>query len=171
MEAYFGRTLETFGTKLEKDAILAKQFQENPVEALRSEGIPVAQYYALDYNAVAQAAAAASPQAAAQPATTATAHPPSEFVCGFWGVYFSITTAEAKALTVLKIHELIQKAYAQLSPEEKEWVGPKLSGLELGMVAGIEIWKLMGQTCGGLRVQSFSSWPRYNVVWTPPVCA
>ena len=168
MEAYLGRSLETFGSKLETDAVLAKQFQENPIEALRSEGIPVAQYYTIDYNSIAQHAA--SPQASAQ-TDSAAAHPSSELVCGFWGAYFYITSAEARALTVSRITHLIRVAYDRLNPEEREWVGPKLSGLEVGMVVGIEVWKLMGQTCGGQRVQSYSAWPRQNFIWTPPVCA
>jgi hypothetical protein len=162
MEMYLGRTLETFGSKLEQDATLAKLFQENPVEALRSEGIPVVQYYAL------------APAPVEQPArdeAAVAANYPSQFTFSFWGAYFSITSAEAKALTVGKIYHLIQEAYNRLSLEQRDWVAPKLSGLELGMVAGIEVWKLMGQTCGGKRVESFSIWPKQNPVWTPPVCA
>jgi hypothetical protein len=168
MEIYLGQSLETLGSKLETDAVLAKQFQDNPLEALRGAGIPIVQCFALDPNALAQNAA--SPGLSAQSDTVA-AHPPSEFVSGFWGAYFYVTSDEAKSLTVSRIVHLIRDAYSRLSPEQKEWIGPKLSGLELGMVLGIEVWKLMGQTCGGQRVQSFSVWPRGNAIWTPPVCA
>jgi hypothetical protein len=171
MEIYLGRSLETFGSKLETDAILAKQFQENPLEALRSEGIPVAQYYALDHNAVAQAASGTELATHADDDAVAAVHPPSEFVSGFLGAYFYVTSEEARALTVSRALQLIREAYDRLSPEQKEWIGPKLHGLEIGMVAGILVWVTVGQTCGAQRVMTFSAWPRQNFVWTLPVCA
>jgi hypothetical protein len=168
METYLGRSLETLGSKLATDAVLAKKFQDNPLETLRGEGIPVVQYYALDPSTLAQGGT--SPGSTAE-ADAAAVHPPSEFVCNTWGAYFYITSEEAKRLTVSRVVELIREAYGRLSSEEQQWVGPKLSGLELGMVVGIEVWKLMGETCGRQRVHSFSMWPRTNSIWTPPLCA
>lgn len=84
--------------------------------------------------------------------------------------YFSVTSEECRRLTFSAIPVLINEAFNRLSPEERDWVEAKLSGLEAGMAVGIEVWKALGRDCRN-RVECLSLWPRWNPLWAPPLCS
>jgi hypothetical protein len=124
-----------------------------PLQGLRDEAIAAAT------SPVGEAAGSAADIAAYR----------SAFYFTSTAAYFSVSSEECRRLTFSAIPVLIHEAFSRLSPEEKDWVEAKLSGLEAGMAIGIEVWKALGRDCRN-RVECLSLWPRWNPLWAPPLC-
>lgn len=161
MDSQQTRRFESFAARLDAEPELAQRFQQSPGATLSAEGVLV--------GPVAAEAGLLLEPAPASMVTDAASHR-SEFTFTNQGVFFWVTSKEASVLTIGGCGQLIREAYDRLSDEQKEWVQRKLDGLEAGMVIGILVWKEVGRSCPNRLVYTFSYWPRWNPLWTPPTC-
>lgn len=137
------------------DEDFRRKLESDPVETLRSAGLPLIQRYDIDGRALMEE----------EPAAPA-AENPSDFKWTKHGWCFFMTAATAANLEVMQIDSLISDAFKRLSISERLVVVGLLPSLTTLILAGILEWRKEGKKCG-MSVRTFYG---FWLFWSAPGC-